>query len=64
MKGALADLQQDVAFWASLVKYLTNVGDAADGRHSPITSFYMWAWDSSADAPSTMQAWLLMTGRA
>ena len=31
------------------MKYLNNVGDAADGLHNPITSFYMWAWDANAD---------------
>ena len=45
----LSGLQNDVAFWSSLVKYLNNVGDAADGLHNPITSFYMWAWDANAD---------------
>ena len=42
-------MQDDVAFWASLVLYLNNVGAAADGLHNPITSFYMWAWDANAD---------------
>ncbi|KAL0047433.1 hypothetical protein WJX82_003298 [Trebouxia sp. C0006] len=39
----------DVAFWTSLVQYLNNVGDAADGLHNAIGSFYMWAWDANAD---------------
>ena len=38
----------DVAFWSSLVKYLNNVGDAADGLHNPITSFYWWGWNVGA----------------
>ena len=41
--------QADVAFWTSLVQYLNNVGDAADGLHNAIGSFYMWAWDANAD---------------
>lgn len=42
-------MQDDVAFWTSLVLYLNNVGAGADGLHNPITSFYMWAWDANAD---------------
>lgn len=42
-------MQDDVAFWSSLVLYLNNVGAAADGLHNPIKSFYMWAWDANAD---------------
>ncbi len=42
-------MQADVAFWTSLVQYLNNVGDAADGLHNAIGSFYMWAWDANAD---------------
>ena len=38
-------VQEDLAFWSSLVQYLNNVGDGADGLHNAITSFYMWAWD-------------------
>lgn len=39
----------DVAFWASLVQYLNNAGEGADGLHNAINSFYMWAWDANAD---------------
>ncbi len=42
-------VQEDLAFWSSLVQYLNNVGDGADGLHNAITSFYMWAWDANAD---------------
>lgn len=42
-------MQADVTFWTSLVQYLNNVGDAADGLHNAISSFYMWAWDANAD---------------
>ena len=42
-------MQDDVAFWSSLVVYLNNVGAGADGLHNPIKSFYMWAWDANAD---------------
>jgi len=38
-----------VAFWSSLVQYLNNAGDGADGSHNAITNFYMWAWDANAD---------------
>ena len=33
----------------SLVQYLNNAGDGADGRHNAITSFFIWAWDANAD---------------
>ncbi|KAL3145645.1 hypothetical protein ABBQ32_003186 [Trebouxia sp. C0010 RCD-2024] len=39
----------DVAFWSSLVKYLNNVEDGADGKHNAISSFFIWAWDANAD---------------
>ena len=42
-------LQLDVAFWSSLVKYLNNVEDGADGKHNVINSFFIWAWDANAD---------------
>lgn len=42
-------LQLDVAFWSSLVKYLNNVEDGADGKHNAISSFFIWAWDANAD---------------
>ena len=38
-----------MAFWSSLVQYLNNVGDGADGKHNAISSFFMWAWDANAD---------------
>lgn len=41
--------QEDISFWTSLVRYLNNVGDGADGKHNPISSFFMWAWDANAD---------------
>ena len=31
------------------MKYLNNVADGADGKHNPISSFYIWAWDANAD---------------
>lgn len=31
------------------MKYLNNVEDGNDGKHNPISSFYMWAWDANAD---------------
>ena len=42
-------VQADVAFWSSLVQYLNNAGEGADGQHNAITSFFMWAWDANAD---------------
>lgn len=42
-------MQNDIAFWSSLVLYLNNVGAGNDGLHNAITSFYMWAWDANAD---------------
>jgi hypothetical protein len=42
-------VQADVAFWSSLVQYLNNAGEGADGKHNAITSFFMWAWDANAD---------------
>lgn len=39
----------DIAFWSSLVQYLNNKGDGADGNHNAINSFFMWAWDGNAD---------------
>ncbi len=42
-------VQADVAFWSSLVQYLNNAGEGADGKHNAISSFFMWAWDANAD---------------
>ena len=42
-------VQADLAFWSSLVQYLNNAGDGADGKHNAISSFYIWAWDANAD---------------
>ncbi|KAL0029335.1 hypothetical protein WJX77_000152 [Trebouxia sp. C0004] len=43
------DSVADVAFWSSLVQYLNNVGEGADGKHNAISSFFIWAWDANAD---------------
>lgn len=43
------DSAADVAFWSSLVQYLNNAGEGADGQHNAISSFFMWAWDANAD---------------
>ena len=44
-----AVMQADISFWSSLVKYLNNVEEGADGKHNSISSFFMWAWDANAD---------------
>ena len=41
-------MQADLAFWDSLVQYLNNAGDGADGKHNAISSYFMWAWDANA----------------
>jgi hypothetical protein len=32
---------------AGLVQYFNNVGAGKDGRHTPITNWFFWAWNDN-----------------
>jgi hypothetical protein len=38
---------------AGLVQYFNNVGAGKDGRHTPITNWFFWAWNDNTPGGHT-----------